>query len=184
MRNTKIISGFPGVGKSYLFDKNKDLSILDSDSSSFSWIEKGVRHPEFPQNYIEHIKSNIGEADIILVSSHKTVRDALRDNNIKYILAYPAKRLKQEYIARFRARGNDDAFIKMIDTNWDNFIDEIEQETFPTLLRLWEGEYLGDILTNPYCNVYKEFCTVNKTNADEYEGNPCCGCKRKKLLIG
>lgn len=56
---------------------------LDSDSSNFSWVkdENGnntkERNPEFPKNYIEHIKSNIGKVDVIFVSSHKVVREAL-----------------------------------------------------------------------------------------------------------
>ena len=62
---TKIISAFPGVGKTYYHERNKEISI-DSDSSHFSWVkdENGnntkERNPEFPNNYINHIKENIG----------------------------------------------------------------------------------------------------------------------------
>lgn len=31
---TTIISGFPGIGKSYLFKNNKHLKVIDSDSSN------------------------------------------------------------------------------------------------------------------------------------------------------
>ena len=48
---TKIISGFPGIGKSY-YHKLHPETTLDSDSSEFSWIinEFGdkIRNPEFP----------------------------------------------------------------------------------------------------------------------------------------
>ena len=180
---TKIISGFPAVGKSYLFNSNNNLTILDSDSSQFSWIKKGVRHPEFPQNYIDHIKQNIGKVDIILVSSHKIVRDALKENKINYILVYPARILKQEYINRCYKRGDDSSFISMLDKNWDVFINEIKEEKFPVKLRLWDEEFLGDIFIKDYCSVYQEFCTVKQTNADEYEGNPCCRCNCMKKLV-
>ncbi|WP_039240936.1 hypothetical protein [Clostridium botulinum] len=183
MKNTIIISGFPAVGKSYLFNNKNELKILDSDSSQISWISEGVRHPNFPQNYIEHIKDNIGKADIILVSSHKVVRDALKSNNIDYVIVYPSITLKNEYIQRYKERGNNEGFINMIDENWDSFISEIEEETFPTKLRLWGGQYLKDIFIKKYCPVYQEFCTVKQTNADEYEGNPCCRCKSMKKLI-
>lgn len=36
MKETLIISGFPGVGKSYFFNNNSNLIALDSDSSEFS----------------------------------------------------------------------------------------------------------------------------------------------------
>ena len=58
---TKIISAFPGVGKTYFHERNKRISI-DSDSSHFSWVkdENGnntkERNPEFQNNYINHIK--------------------------------------------------------------------------------------------------------------------------------
>lgn len=35
-KDTMVISGFPGIGKSYFFRKNKDKIVLDSDSSKFS----------------------------------------------------------------------------------------------------------------------------------------------------
>jgi len=144
-RKTKIVSGFPAVGKSVL-TKNSHYKVLDSDSSQFSWIKEGERHPDFPDNYMNHIKKNIGEVDYILVSSHDVVRQALEENNIEYNLIYPSIDLKEEYIKRFKSRGNDENFIKFIDSKWNDFINNIENETFPILLRLDSGEYLSDVL--------------------------------------
>lgn len=147
MINTKIISGFPAVGKSYItYQFNGNLVILDSDSSLFSWIKEGVRHPEFPNNYMEHIKRNIGKADFIFVSSHDVVRQALKENNLDYYLVYPSIELKNEYIQRYQNRGNNEEFIKFIESNWDDFINNIEKETFPKLIKLESGQYLKDIV--------------------------------------
>jgi len=112
-KKTLVISGFPGIGKSHFFRKNKDKVVLDSDSSKFSWIEKGIRHPDFPNNYIKYIKENlayinplgVGKADIILVSSHKNVRDALVENDIPFTLVYPSRDIKEEYLQRYKDRG-------------------------------------------------------------------------------
>ena len=119
--------------------------ILDSDSSLFSWIydENGnktdVRNPDFPNNYIQHIKEHLETEDIIFVSSHKVVRDALRENNINYTLIYPDRELKDEWLYRCKNRGNSEVFIKFINDNWDTFIDEMESETFPEkyILKPW-----------------------------------------------
>lgn len=145
MIKTIVVSGFPGVGKSHLFRENTSLVVLDSDSSKFSWMSEGVRHPAFPQNYIEHIKANLGKAHLILVSSHKVVRDALRENGIAYVLVYPDKRLKSEYIQRYRERGSDEAFVQMIDSHWESFIADLESETWPTHEVLHQGEHLSDV---------------------------------------
>ena len=126
---TKIISAFPGVGKTYYHNKHKDTT-LDSDSSNFSWIkdENGnntkVRNPEFPQNYINHIKDNIGKYEYIFVSSHKDVRNALLDNCIFFYIVYPDSTRKDEFIQRYRNRGNDENFIKLVSDNWDSWMRE------------------------------------------------------------
>lgn len=144
-RQTKVIAGFPGVGKSVL-TKNSHSIVLDSDSSNFSWIEKGVRNPDFPNNYIRHIKENIGKADYILVSSHDNVREALEQNKINYTLVYPDAILKEEYIQRYKERGNEDGFINFISNNWEDFIKNIEEEIFPTLVKLSSRQFLEDVL--------------------------------------
>lgn len=145
VKNTKVISGFPAVGKSFLSSQS-GLTVLDSDSSNFSWIQEGERHPDFPNNYIEYIKNNIGKVDYILVSSHDVVREALKENDIPYTLVYPSFELKDEYSDRYKNRGNNEGFIKFIDSNWYRFISDIESETFPKLVELESGQYLSDVL--------------------------------------
>jgi hypothetical protein len=150
MKETLVVSGFPGIGKSYLYKLNEKMIILDSDSSEFSWIEEGVRHPDFPNNYMEHIKSNIGKVDNIFVSSHDIVRRELEANGINYLLVYPSIDLKDEYIQRYKDRGSNEGFINFIRSNWKEFITAIEKETFPELIRLYSGEYLRDALEKYY----------------------------------
>lgn len=133
----QIIAGFPGVGKSYLFDRAQRLRVLDSDSSKFS-------KDDFPHNYIDHIKSVDG-VDVLLISSHKAVRDALRAEQIRYTLVYPHKSLKNEYIERYRMRGSSEDFIKLIANNWDAWIDELEKEVWPDNVVLGKDEHLTDL---------------------------------------
>lgn len=145
MKNTIVIAGFPGVGKTVLTRKG-DLVVFDSDSSQFSWIKKGERDPDFPNNYMRHIKENMGKADYILISSHDVVRKALEENDVEYTLVYPAIGLKEEYLQRYKDRGNDDKFIAFIDSKWDEFIEDIEKEEFPKLIKLEGHQYLSDVL--------------------------------------
>ena len=75
-KRTVVVSAFPCCGKTYAFENYQNkYSMLDSDSSKFSWTYeaekdengnilrgiKRVRNPNFPKNYIEHIKENIGK---------------------------------------------------------------------------------------------------------------------------
>ena len=90
---TRIIAAFPGTGKSYVHKKHPNTT-LDSDSSHFSWMIKDgkkMRNPDFPYNYITHIRNNIGKYKFIFVSTHKEVREILLDNCIFFYLVSTKK---------------------------------------------------------------------------------------------
>ena len=147
MKETKVVAGFPGTGKSYMFRNNtKNLVLLDSDSSKFSWLSKGVRNSIFPQNYMEHIKENLGKADIIFVSTHDIVIKGLQENGIPFILVYPNIELKETYLHNYEQRGNDSKFIEFIGNNWENFITNMMQTECQQRIELKEGQYIKDIV--------------------------------------
>ncbi len=135
---TYLISAFPGTGKTYLFN-NTNKIILDSDSSKFD-------KEYFPENYIKHIKENIGTADIICISSHKVVRDALVENNLNFTLVYPDRSIKEEYIQRYKDRENEESFVKLLKNNWDSWMDEMENQVGCHHIKLGSNEYLSDKL--------------------------------------
>ncbi len=130
---TRIISAFPGTGKSH-YHENSDNNTLDSDSSNFSWMKDKDgnntkdRNPDFPQNYIDHIKENIGKCEFIFVSSHKDVRDALKDNCIFFYLVYPDRHRKDEFVQRYNDRGSPEGFIALVESNWDSWIKDCKFE--------------------------------------------------------
>ena len=81
-----VISAYPACGKSTIFHNfsiysgnEEGMKILDSDSSLFSWVydkwgnKTNTRNPNFPKNYIEHIKEHLSTDDIIFVSSQKSI---------------------------------------------------------------------------------------------------------------
>jgi hypothetical protein len=130
---TKIISAFPGVGKTTFFKSQEKGMVLDSDSSQFSWVtEDGVRkrNPEFPRNYIRHIQSNIGTCKYILVSSHKEVREALTNACLFFHLVYPSLDRKEEFIQRYVDRGSPKQFIDLLRQNYDAWIRECMENRY------------------------------------------------------
>lgn len=158
-KKTLIIAGFPGVGKSYFCEHGDEgtAKAIDADSSKFSWVKgsKGdspQRNPDFPKNYIEHIKSikDAEGVDIIFVSSHKEVRRALKEADIPYILVYPNIYQKSEYIKRYKQRGNSDNFIKKVDSHWDEWIRDCMDETYPVNVQLpyFSVKYLNQELVD------------------------------------
>lgn len=127
---TRIISAFPGTGKTHYYNNQKQYKVLDSDSSNFSWVHTNgiktkTRNHEFPQNYINHIKMQIGHYDFIFVSTHREVREALLNNCLFFYLVYPDRHEKKKYLKRYKDRGNEDSFVKLLSDNWDIWMKEI-----------------------------------------------------------
>lgn len=138
----RVICGFPGVGKSTLFKKlkNSGFPILDSDSSTFD-------KANFPANYITHIKQALEEGFWVLCSTHTAVRAALAEAGISYALAAPTDRyLKDEYMQRYRERGSPEAFLKLMDEKFEEFVDDVWiNDQHGVHIGLGEGEYLDRI---------------------------------------
>lgn len=140
--DTKIYSIFPACGKTWLYEHQDDydLKILDSDSSKFSWLyvsvdENGneirgirkIRNPEFPTNYMKHIKENIGKCDCIFVSSHASVRELLDKEGIDFTIVYPESSCKAEWIGRCFIRnknGETGCGAELMYNNWEQWISE------------------------------------------------------------
>lgn len=161
---TVVISAYPCCGKTYAFEHYQDkYKILDSDSSEFSWMqvvdekyefkhrgEKNyherhikVRNPDFPSNYIKHIQENIGKVDIIFVSSHLAVRQALEDAGISFVTVYPQDNMLNEWVGRMYRRGSSAEFIKFQIEHWDEFVNNIDFEPHGNeILRLGNNEYI------------------------------------------
>ena len=139
LKRTLLIAGFPGVGKSHMIEHSTAV-ISDSDSSSFS------KSTDFPDNYIEHIKSNCGKFDIIMISTHKEVRDALVKEGMKFTLVYPDRNQLYEYVQRFIQRGDNDKFLGFITKNWESFIEDLHGQRGCVHVILEAGEYLSDKL--------------------------------------
>ena len=137
---TEVYSVFPACGKTWLYEHQEDynLKILDSDSSQFSWtyIDDGnngwfkERNPDFPNNYIKHIKRNLGKYDYIFVSSHASVREALDEEGIDFTIVYPDMNCKAEWVGRCYIReknGEKGCGAEAMYENWEQWAVECFQ---------------------------------------------------------
>lgn len=140
MNKTWLISAFHGCGKTTASRTLKgQINVIDLESLSFL-------NSNFPQNYIEHIKENIGKQDVILVSAHETVRKALNKEGLEYFLFYPSMRRKDEFLDLYYRRGNSEAFINTLDKHFESVLENCQNDSSPNKIELnKEGEFL---LTN------------------------------------
>lgn len=139
--DTYLISAFPGCGKTVAFFDLKDtIKVKDSDFSTFD-------KSEFPENYIKAIKEDIGNYDMIFVSSHKEVRDALEKEKIPYILFFPSASRRTEFLENYTRRKTNPKLIQKIDEHFEEWINQIEREDSECSTRIKLGEK-GQYITN------------------------------------
>ena len=156
-----IISAFPGMGKTYSKKSITTLDIIDHESTPYRWtydndknyINKRIKihNPEFPKNYIDALKEIIyseDSPDVVYVSSHSEVRDALNKEGIDYYLISPYYRCKESMIQRYRERGNSEKFCDQLYSNWNKYIDSINNETHPILIKFDDRNFIDVILLN------------------------------------
>lgn len=122
---SKIIAGFPGIGKSYIHNK---VNATDSDSSKFSWKmvnNEKVRNENFVEDYYNHILEllNSKKYDYIFISTHEAILEKLRDNNIEFTIVIPHEKRKEEFKEIYEKRTNFPTDIVI--NNWDKWLKDI-----------------------------------------------------------
>lgn len=178
-----VICGFPGIGKTFTVQNwiYSNIKIYDSDSSNFSWIDKNDhskgRNPDFPANYIEYIKSIDNENSVILTSSHKEVREALKTAGINYYVVYPNLESfgKDFYLDRIRGRENginSDSFVSLIAENCEDWIKDIEETTNKeNIIAITKNEKLEEVIFNIIIENSKKKKIIFTVETILYDGN-------------
>ncbi len=151
-----IISAFPGIGKTTLAKEHH--SVIDLESSNYKWLDidsdlpieqrKGMSktlNPNFPENYIRDIVSLAREGYIVLISSHKEVRDELNKRSIPFTIVLPSLDMKQEMIDRYIKRGNQENFVTMLENNYETFVNDLMSDPNNKIV-LDSGQYLKDVV--------------------------------------
>ena len=141
----RLVAAFPATGKSYYAERHDN--VADSDSSAFSWIGLGKRHPDWPHNYLRHIKDELLDGRTVLVSTHAEVRHLLEDEELPFTLVYPQRHLRDEYVRRMVDRGSSIALCETVAARWHDWITEMHEQPCAARIVLGAGDYLSDVMS-------------------------------------
>lgn len=95
-----IIIGYQGIGKSSVTKEYE--GYIDLESSNFR-ID-GVRPDDWYKYYCKIAESLSAQGYIVFLSSHKVVRDELRDSHEQVYTIFPSLELKDDWINRLQKR--------------------------------------------------------------------------------
>lgn len=148
-----ILAGFPGIGKTTVCgDKEKSEYLVDSDSSSYSWIEqdgKKVRNPHFVEDYSKHILKEVLNGKRVLCSTHYQILEYLIKLGQNLTIVIPSKDRKEEFREIYTRRG--DVFKDVVMENWDAWLEDLinlakaNKEKIRVFI-LREGKFLSDFI--------------------------------------
>ena len=147
-----IIAGFPGIGKTSLSGKYNN--IIDLDETRFVFLnlteedkKQGYLRKydeDYPMNYYNIIMEMTRRYDAVLIGQSK-ILDVLNEKSIDYILVYPEEHLKQEYLDRYRQRGDSENYLSIMDANWNYYITELDKDRHKKIV-MTTGKYLIDYI--------------------------------------
>lgn len=150
-----IVSAFAGVGKTTLAQMYKE-DVIDLESGNFKWLEndnieeskgnKKIPNPKYPINYLEAIKKANLEYKVVLISQHDVIRKCLDAVKLDYTVVYPDINMKEEFIERYKTRGNNDNFINLITSKWESWISDLNLIHNHKKIVLSKGQYLSDFI--------------------------------------
>ena len=130
-----IIVGYPGIGKTSLANWHNDY--LDVDSSRL--IFDGVRPNNWAFCYVKMAEDLSKQYYKVFVSSHKEVRDNLKDIRDDIIVVCPSLDLKEEWIEKLKDRWIEDPSHKNFkawkraDDRYDKDITDLMNEPWPII---------------------------------------------------
>lgn len=167
-KGTVIISAWGCLGKTTFAKAHPDI-CLDIESIHYSRIypnkiindeiskgdENFVPNPDYPQNYINDIVSNLGKYKFILITLARELFTELDKLRIEYSILYPLPTRKQKILDDARGRGNNELFVNIL----NRILSSTEEHDYlknnckyKEFIYLPDNEYITDYINRTYLN--------------------------------
>lgn len=131
-----IIIGYQGIGKSTL--AKDSLKYIDLESGNF-WIN-GERDEQWYKPYCNIANHLSAQGYTVFTSSHKEVREELKNSSEIVKIAFPALELKTDWLIRLTNRYNESMLVKdykalvNASLHYENNIEDLMNEPFDKII--------------------------------------------------
>lgn len=174
----RVICAWGGTGKTSL--AKTDKRFIDLKNSDYQWIyeddikdpelRKGAKHkpnPDFPENYIEAIKTAILQGKYVLCGTRPDVLDTLRQHGIDFIILHPSLDEKSAYQKRYMARGNTAKWAHDCVNTWNARFVELHQKGYETL-QMRKDSYISDYMDEMSTYLTTPLCLLRRVYHNEW----------------
>lgn len=163
-----LIMAYMGTGKTEL--ENRYDNVIDFDFQDYKYIyDESIRHlpleqrkgstnlrienPNYPENFLADAIKLLNEGKIVVSPFIDHVFKAYDDSNIasqvenlRTILVCPTRDNFDEYVERFKKRGNSNEFISRREKEFSSLVDLFEQANNYERIIMKPGQYLSEAL--------------------------------------
>ncbi len=163
-----LIMAYMGTGKTEL--ENRYANVVDFDFQDYKYIyDESIRHlpleqrkgstklrtenPNYPENFLNDAIKLLNEGNIVVSPFIEHVFRAYDESDIKsqvenlrIILVCPTKDNFDEYVERFKNRGNSDEFIARREKEFSSLVDLFEQADNYEKIIMKPGQFLSEAL--------------------------------------
>lgn len=148
--NFKTIKRFPNEEEieeeRKRWDSSLHLMSTEAHLNQFKQQIISVDNPDFPNNFIQYIKENIGKVDVIFVDSDVRIRRWLNDAKINFVIVYPWSDCLQEWVGRMYLCNHSNYIIKNRINSWEHEVYPTKEPLGDKLIRLSHGKYISEKL--------------------------------------
>lgn len=120
------------------------LMSVEGHLNQFKQQIVSVDNPDFPNNFIQYIKENIGKVDVIFVDSDIRIRQWLNEAKIKFVTIYPWNSCLSEWVGRMYLQDYPDFIIRNKINGWNHEVCPVKEPYGDRLIRLSHGKYISE----------------------------------------
>lgn len=163
-----LIMAYMGTGKTEL--ENRYDNVIDFDFQDYKYIyDESIRHlpleqrkgstnlrtenPDYPENFLADAVKLLNEGKIVVspfiehvFKAYDSFNIASQVENLRTILVCPTRDNFDEYVERFKKRGNSDEFIARREKEFSSLVDLFEQTNNYERIIIKYGQYLSEAL--------------------------------------
>lgn len=105
-----------------------------------------LQNPQYPYNYLLEVLKAEQEYDYVLIPTSAGVIRILDDMRRQVVLCYPTREQREDYRARFLARGNSEEFLEVFVERWEDFLTPFWERRLNGIhIPLQRGQFLNDV---------------------------------------
>lgn len=163
-----LIMAYMGTGKTEL--ENRYENVVDFDFQDYKYIyDESIRHlpleqrkgnvnlrtenPNYPSNFLNDAVKLLNEGKIVVspfiehvYKAYDSIEFKSKLNSVRVILVCPTRDNFDEYVERFKKRGNGDEFIARREKEFSSLIDLFEQANDYEKIIMKKGQFLSEAL--------------------------------------